>query len=122
MNGRRARALRRQRAERNAQLLAATRQEQPRLLEAHDAFEVWQRGRYTFVLPVVLDDLPEELKRALDAHRTATLDGSCPLCRVVVDVDRRGVVATRHEGQCVAHPDRLVEAGERLGVDIQRKA
>ncbi|WP_406469046.1 hypothetical protein OH738_18120 [Streptomyces hirsutus] len=122
MNGRKAKALRRQKQERNEQLLADARQEEPWLLEAHATFELWQRGRFTFYLPVILDDLPDELKQALAAHRTATLDGSCPLCEVTVSTSRKGLVVTRHEDACPGHPDRLVEIGERVGVEINRKA
>ncbi|MFE5397433.1 hypothetical protein ACFQ9U_23105 [Streptomyces sp. NPDC056568] len=122
MNGRKARALNRRRQERNEQLLAEALKDEPQLLEAFDTFELWQRGRFTFYLPVILDDLPDELKQALAAHRTATLEGACPLCTVDVSVSRKGLVVTRHEDACPGHPDRLVEIGERLGVEITRKA
>ncbi|GLW45501.1 hypothetical protein Stsp02_11630 [Streptomyces sp. NBRC 14336] len=121
MNARKAKHLHRQRQEKAARVLAEARQAEPELLEAHDTFELWRRGRATFLLPVIADDLPDELKQALAAYRTAVLDGSCPLCPVSTEVSRKGLVTTRHDGQCPAHPDRLVELGERLGVEIQRR-
>lgn len=121
MNGKKARALRRQRQGRAEQLLAEARDDAPQLVEAHETFEVWQRGRATFVLPTILDTLPEEMKQALAAYRSAVLDGTCPLCEVTTKVSRKGLVTTHHEESCAGHPDRLVELGERLGVEIQRR-
>ncbi|MER7969690.1 hypothetical protein ABTX35_11980 [Streptomyces sp. NPDC096080] len=120
MNGRKARALNRSRRERNEQWLAEARAVPAVLMEAHETFELWQRGRFTFALPVILDDLPGEMKDALAVYRGAALDGRCPGCRVASRVSRKGLMTTHHESGCVAHPDRLVELGERLGVDIER--
>ena len=122
MNGRKAKTLRQQRQKRAQELLDEAREELPRLIEAHETFELWRRGRATFILPTILDALPDEMKQALGAYRSAVLDGRCPLCTVTTKVSRKGLVTTHHEDACPGHPDRLVELGERLGVDVQRRA
>ncbi|WP_073951553.1 hypothetical protein [Streptomyces kebangsaanensis] len=122
MRGKKAKAQRRARRERNERWLAEARQEEPRLVSALPDMELWQRGRYTFCVPTCHDDLPDELKQAVMAHRTASLEGACPSCDLTNLVSGKGLVVTRHEEQCPAHPDRLVELGERLGVEVNRRA
>jgi hypothetical protein len=122
VNGRKAKAVRRGRRERNEQLLAAAYRQEARHIDTIDTTELWQRGRFTFLLPVCPDGIPEELQRAVQAHRTATLEGACPLCSLTLLVSDRGEVRDRHEPDCPAHPDRLVELGERLGVEVNRRA
>ncbi|MEU9656723.1 hypothetical protein [Streptomyces chartreusis] len=121
MNGRKVKERRRAARQRNEQMLAECRQETPRLVSALPDMELWQRGRFTFYLPTCHDDLPEELKQAVMAHRTATLEGVCPSCELRNLVSGAGLVVTRHEKQCRAHPDRLVELGARLGVEVNRR-
>ncbi|MGW3650228.1 hypothetical protein [Streptomyces sp. NPDC000878] len=121
MNGRKAKERRRALRVRNEQLLANARQETPRLVSALPDMELWQRGRFTFYLPTCHDDLPDELKQAVTTHRTATLEGACPSCELTTLVSEAGLVVTRHEQVCPAHPDRLVELGARLGVEVNRR-
>ncbi|MFF7734611.1 hypothetical protein [Streptomyces sp. NPDC007984] len=122
MNGRKAKAKRRALRERNAQLLATIRAAVPSLLRTTESgHEVWQRGPATIVLPIVPADAPSDLQTALTVNRMAALTTDCPRCTNDVRVTEAGGYLVRHEAACPGDPDRLVELGERLGVDVQRR-
>ncbi|MEU0218955.1 hypothetical protein ABZ281_29365 [Streptomyces sp. NPDC006265] len=122
MNGRKAREQRRALRERNARLLAKIRGAVPTLLRTTETgHEVWQRGPATIVLPIVPGDAPSELQTALTVHRMAALTTDCPRCTNDVRVTEAGGYMVRHEAACPGDPDRLVELGERLGVEVQRR-
>jgi len=122
MNGRKAKARRRVLRTRNEQLVDAIRAAVPVLQRrTEDGHEVWQRGPLTLAVPVVPLDAPAEFQDAVTAYRMATLTMDCPRCTNEVKVTEAGTYIVRHEAECPGHPDRLVELGERLGVDIERK-
>ncbi|MFG2311177.1 hypothetical protein ACGFS9_21280 [Streptomyces sp. NPDC048566] len=123
MNGRKAKERRRVQRERDVRLLAAVRAAEPVWeRDVPGGCEVWQRGPAVMVAPKVPADAPEELRAAVTVHRAAILALECPGCAGDLRVTGAGSVFLRHEDGCVGSPAHLFELGERLGVEIERRA
>ncbi|MGC9381580.1 hypothetical protein [Streptomyces sp. MH13] len=123
MNGRKAKARRRAEREHSDRYVAAMRAAVPQLERTtpDGDHEVWQVGPATVLVPVVPTDAPTELQQAITVHRMAALTTDCPRCDNDVRVTLDGQVFTRHKAACPGDPDRLVQLGERLGVEVTRR-
>lgn len=123
MNGKKAKAKRRQEREHSARYVAAMRAAVPQLERTtpDGDHEVWQVGPVTVLVPVVPTDAPTELQQALTVHRMAALTTDCPRCDNDVRVSKAGGYLVCHEPACPGDPDQLVQLGERLGVEVSRR-
>lgn len=75
-------------------------------------------GRVAFVVPVISEDMPPQLKNALAARRLATIEGKCP-CGATLHLPnreqrRRAQRSGRQLSATVAHEPACDAADERI--------
>jgi hypothetical protein len=81
------------------------------LVRRSGPWELWRRGGVLYVVPAVIDEMPGELREALDRRRRTLVEGRCP-CGAVPD-RARGEAA--HEVDCPASDDAVAAIVDRTG-------
>lgn len=104
MNGRRARARRRQ-----EKILRQSQSEPTEFVCSGPGFDVLRTGSVASVVPTISEDLPHALKQALAIRREAQLKGRCR-CGARIRILRPGYGVMEHEPECVAVSVELHEA------------
>lgn len=84
-------------------------------------FDVFRRGQIAFIVPRLDDSMPDEVKRAIQSRRDASLSGVCPVCgarrgRFRVQADGEASHgAMRHEADCIVGEGPMRELLARHG-------
>jgi len=100
-------------------MLAQAYRSEPRLVTVlHDTYEMWMIGKMLVGLPMVRDEYPDEMKRALTRRRQAMLTGQCA-CGGRVHITGGGMEVW-HTASCIAGDTQIDAIARRHGSETQR--